>query len=111
MNPLETYLTKCREIHATGAGVAETSYYGTLERLFEEIGKTLKPKVRCVINLANRGAGLPDGGLLRFTVGKEISASATSDHRGIIGRQEGRNAPDARLVDIQESAQVKGPSG
>ncbi len=27
------------------------------------MGRTLKPKVRCVINLANRGAGLPDGGL------------------------------------------------
>jgi hypothetical protein len=34
-----------------------------LERLFNEVGKTLKPKVRCIISLANRGAGLPDGGL------------------------------------------------
>jgi hypothetical protein len=34
-----------------------------LAALFNEIGKTLKPKVRCIINLKNRGAGLPDGGL------------------------------------------------
>lgn len=41
----------------------ETSFYPALERLLTAIGKTLSPKVRCVINLANRGAGLPDGGL------------------------------------------------
>jgi hypothetical protein len=63
MNPLETYLQELRDIHSTGAAVPETSYYGCLERLLNEIGKTLKPKVRCVINLANRGAGIPDGGL------------------------------------------------
>jgi len=63
MNPLETYLTDLRDIHSTGAGVAETSFYPALANLLNEIGKTLKPKVRCVINLANRGAGLPDGGL------------------------------------------------
>jgi hypothetical protein len=63
MNPLETYLRELRDIHSTGAAVPETSYYGCLERLLNEIGKTLKPKVRCVINLANRGAGIPDGGL------------------------------------------------
>ena len=63
MNPLETYLRELRDIHSTGAAVPETSYYGCLERLLNEIGKTPKPKVRCVINLANRGAGIPDGGL------------------------------------------------
>jgi hypothetical protein len=34
-----------------------------LAALLNEVGKTLKPKVRCIINLKNRGAGLPDGGL------------------------------------------------
>lgn len=50
-------------IRRSAAGVKETSYYGTLEALFNETGKSLKPKVRCVINLANKGAGIPDGGL------------------------------------------------
>jgi len=62
VNPLESYLKECRDIRATGAAVAETSFYPVLSNLFNEIGKTLKPKVRCVINIANRGAGLPDGG-------------------------------------------------
>lgn len=62
MNPLETYLKELAEIHAAGAGVKETSYYGPLATLLNEIGKTLKPKVKCIINLKNVGAGLPDGG-------------------------------------------------
>ncbi|MFH1086496.1 MAG: DNA methyltransferase, partial [Chloroflexota bacterium] len=62
-NPVERYLTDMREIRGTGANVPETSFYPALEQLLSEIGKGLSPKVRCVINLANRGAGLPDGGL------------------------------------------------
>ena len=64
MTALETYLKDLRDIRATGAAVAETSFYPALSNLLNEIGKTLKPKVRCVINPANRGAGLPDGGLV-----------------------------------------------
>lgn len=62
MNPLETYLQSLFVIHSSGSAVKETSYYGTLENLLNEVGKTLKPKVRCIINLQNQGAGLPDGG-------------------------------------------------
>ena len=60
---LEEYLSELKAIRDTGAGVPETSYYPALSNLFNAVGKTLKPKVRCVINLSNRGAGLPDGGL------------------------------------------------
>jgi hypothetical protein len=63
MDPLETYLKDLRDIRSTGAAVAETSFYPALSNLLNEIGQSLKPKVRCVINIANRGAGLPDGGL------------------------------------------------
>jgi hypothetical protein len=51
------------EVRGSRSNVAETSFYPALERLLSDIGKSLSPKVRCVINLANRGAGLPDGGL------------------------------------------------
>ena len=63
MNSLETYLKDLRDIRSSGEAVNETSYYGSLANLLNEIGKTLKPKVRCIINIKNRGAGLPDGGL------------------------------------------------
>jgi len=63
MHPLETYLRELNDIHSTGAGVAETSYYIPLANLLNTVGQTLKPRVRCVINLRNLGAGIPDGGL------------------------------------------------
>lgn len=63
MMPLETYLRELRDIRSSGAAVKETSYYPALSNLLNEVGKKLKPRVRCIINLANRGAGLPDGGL------------------------------------------------
>src|SRR5579884_2004032 len=63
MSVLETYVRALREIHFSGAAVPETSYYGAMEGLFNEVGKTLKPRVRCILNPANKGAGIPDGGL------------------------------------------------
>ena len=60
---LEEYLSELKAIRASGAGVPETSYYPALSNLFNAVGKTLKPKVRCVMNLRNLGAGMPDGGL------------------------------------------------
>ncbi|MBA3531438.1 MAG: N-6 DNA methylase, partial [Ardenticatenales bacterium] len=63
MTPLERYLDKLHAIHTTGAGVAETSYYGALETLLNSVGAMLSPAVRCVPMLRNQGAGMPDGGL------------------------------------------------
>jgi hypothetical protein len=34
-----------------------------LASLLNEIGATLKPRVRCIINIKSQGAGIPDGGL------------------------------------------------
>jgi hypothetical protein len=33
-----------------------------LANLLNAIGRTLKPRVRCIINPKNQGAGIPDGG-------------------------------------------------
>lgn len=40
----------------------ETSGYPVIENLFNAVGQSLKPKVRCFIHPQNSGAGLPDGG-------------------------------------------------
>jgi hypothetical protein len=56
MNPLETYLQELSQIRSSGAVVKETSYYDPLAALLNEIGRTLKPKVKCIINLQNQGA-------------------------------------------------------
>jgi len=60
---LEAYLAEIAHTRATGAGVEETSYYAALANALNEVGRSLKPKVQCVLQLANNGAGLPDGGL------------------------------------------------
>ena len=62
-NPLAAYLHELRDIRSSGAAVKETSYYGPLANLLNAVGKMLKPRVRCLINIQNKGAGLPDGGL------------------------------------------------
>ncbi len=63
ISPIETYFRDLRDIRSSGAAVPETSYYPAFSNLLNEIGKSLKPKVRCIINIRNRGAGIPDGGL------------------------------------------------
>lgn len=63
MDSIETYIRDLLDIHRSGQAVKETSYYGALANLLNAIGKTLKPRVQCIINLKNRGAGIPDGGL------------------------------------------------
>ena len=61
VHPLEVYLKSMRRIHATGEAVEETSYYAALSNLLDEVGKALTPKVRCVLTISDRGAGIPDG--------------------------------------------------
>ena len=62
MDPLVTYLRDLRDIRSSGANAPETSFYGPLANLLNEIGRTLKPRVRCIINPKNQGGGIPDGG-------------------------------------------------
>ncbi len=67
------------EIKRTGSNVPETSFYPPLEGLITDIGKTLNPKVRCIINLKNKGAGLPDGGLFSADQLRRIAAESQGD--------------------------------
>jgi hypothetical protein len=60
--PLEAYLAELASVRASGAGLPETSYYPALANLFDAVGRQLQPRVHCVMQLRNRGAGLPDGG-------------------------------------------------
>ncbi len=88
MNLLQEYLQELHEIRSSGSAVKETSYYPAISNLFNGIGKQLKPRVRCIINIKNRGAGIPDGGL--FTPdqfqrrAEEELAEGTIPARGVI---------------------------
>ena len=50
-------------VRATGAGTDERSSYPALANLLNVVGATLKPKVFCVAEPADQGAGHPDFGL------------------------------------------------
>ena len=52
-----------RRIRATGGGTGELSYYPLLNNLLNAVGGSLRPRVYCVSQLAQQGAGHPDFGL------------------------------------------------
>ena len=60
---VETYLSDLGRIRASGGATDERSSYGPLANLLNAVGYTLKPKVFCVGELADQGAGHPDFGL------------------------------------------------
>lgn len=63
---VEAYVSELRDIHTSRAAVSETSYYPALAKLFDAAGAHVKPKVRCVMQLRNIGAGMPDDGRQLF---------------------------------------------
>jgi hypothetical protein len=108
MHPLEIYLEELRAIRSSGAAVKETSGYGALANLFNAIGHTLKPKVRCFIHVRNSGAGLPDGGLFTSDQLKNTDEDAPllgipQPSRGVIEVK----ATDADVDDVADTKQVR----
>ena len=60
---VEDYLAELRRIRATGGATGELSYYPPLTNLLNAVGGGLRPRVHCVSQLAQQGAGHPDFGL------------------------------------------------
>lgn len=84
---VESYLRRMAEIRGTGAATGETSYYGALETLLNDIGKTLKPKVMCNGQIRNQGAGHPDFGLYthdQCTKGEPKKGQGETPERGVV---------------------------
>jgi len=48
---VEEYFRELVEIRSSGAGTKETSYYSALSNLLNGLGKSLKPRVRCILTL------------------------------------------------------------
>ncbi len=59
----EAYFEALRQVRASGGTTGELSTYPALSNLLNAVGAALKPKVFCVSQLAQRGAGHPDMGL------------------------------------------------
>ena len=91
---LENFLHAVRGVHRTNGGTKETSYYTALNNLLDGAGHALKPRVRCVMQLKNLGAGNPDGGL--FTADQFDRASAEVKNLG---------APARGVIEVKSPAE------
>ena len=91
----EEYFTDLRQISATGAGTGERSSYTPMANLLNVVGATLKPKVFCVGELADQGAGHPDFGL--YTA-KQVQK----------GRPRKGQTPERGVVEVKPPAEYMG---
>ena len=82
---VEAYFADLRRVRASGGATGERSSYGPLANLLNAVGATLKPKVFCVGELADQGAGHPDFGLYAAKqVQKGRPREGQAPERGVI---------------------------
>ena len=92
---VEEYFTGLRRMRASGGATGERSSYGPLAALLDAVGATLKPKVFCVGELADQGAGHPDFGLY----------TARQVQRG---RPRAGQAPERGVVEVKSAGDDTG---
>ena len=85
---VETYFADLERLRASGGATGERSSYGPLANLLNAVGAALKPKVFCVGEPADQGAGHPDFGLY----------SAKQAQRG---RPGGGQTPERGVVEVK----------
>ena len=88
---VEAYFADLGRVHASGGATGERSSYGPLANLLNAIGATLKPKVFCVGELADQGAGHPDFGLY---AAKQVQK----------GRPREGQTPERGVVEVKPAA-------
>ena len=82
---VEAYFKHLGLVKSLGGSTEEISLYAPLHDLLQAVGGTLKPKVFCVQNLADQGAGHPDFGLYAANqVQKGKPKSGQKPERGVI---------------------------
>jgi len=79
------YFADLRDKRGLGAGTPERSYYPSVAKLLDAVGEQLRPRVLCLSDLANTGAGQPDFGLyVANQVQKGEPRKGQSPERGVI---------------------------
>ncbi len=102
---VEEYLGDLRRLRASGGATGELSTYPALANLLNAIGATLRPKVFCVVEMANQGAGHPDIGLYAAgQVQKGKPRAGQAPERGVVEVK----APSDNAWLTAESRQVSG---
>ena len=100
---VETYFAELGRMRASGGATGERSSYGPLAKLLDAVGATLKPKVFCVVEPANQGAGHPDFGLYTSKqVQKGRPRKGQLPERGVVEVKSARE--DTRATGVREQA-------
>ena len=100
---VEDYFSGLRSVRAAGGATDERSLYLPLANLLNTVGDGLRPKVFCVQEMADQGAGHPDFGLYTTRqVQKGQPRAGQQPERGVI---EVKPVSDDALL-TAESAQV-----
>ena len=82
---VEAYFTDLRLVRGSGGATNERSLYVSLANLLNAVGGALRPKVFCVQELADQGAGHPDFGLYTTQqVQKGKPKSGQKPERGVV---------------------------
>ena len=82
---VESYFTELRLVRGSGGATNERSLYVPLANLLNAVGGALRPKVFCVQELADQGAGHPDFGLYTTQqVQKGQPKSGQKPERGVV---------------------------
>ena len=82
---VEAYFADLARVRASGGATGERSSYGPLANLLNAVGAAIKPKVFCVGELADQGAGHPDFGLYAAKqVQKGRPREGQTPERGVI---------------------------
>lgn len=98
------YFADLRRVRATGGGTGERSSYAALANLLNAVGAALKPKVFCVAELADQGAGHPDFGLYTARqVQKGRPRPGQAPERGVVEVK----SPQEDVQDMVASEQVR----
>ena len=88
---VEEYLAELRKIRVSGGGTSELSYYLPLGNLLNAVGGWLRPRMHCVSQLAQQGAGHPDFGLY---AAKQVSK----------GRPKQGQLPEGGVVEVKSAS-------
>ncbi len=84
---VEAFFAEVRRIRQSGAGTGELSSYPALVNLFNAVGASLSPRVRCIASPKDEGAGLPDMSLFaekRAAKGRQPSPEGRGADRGVV---------------------------
>ena len=90
------YFTHLRRLQQSGGATGERSAYGALTDLLNAVGDSLRPRVFCVPELADQGAGHPDFGL--------YTTRQTQTQRGGGQSQRRGQLPERGVVEVKSVA-------